>query len=534
MPGGRTPGGTDKGNPAFYQRPVRGPPRRGRRRERARGGLLRCNLGITRLQDAALPVPAPSAGPPLHHRGTPRRDRGSTMQVADTVIEARWVVPVRPRGAVLEHHALVVERGRIAALLPIAQARGRYPHLPRVALEQHALLPGLVNAHTHCAMSLLRGVGDDLPLERWLRERIWPLERSIVSADFVFDGARLAAAEMLRAGVTCCNDSYFFPEQTALGLRSLGMRTVVGILAIDLPSRYASDADDYLRQGLAARDALKDDPLVGFTLAPHAPYTVGDETLRRIATLAEELDLPVHIHVHETAREVADAMAASGCRPLERLDRLGLVGERLIAVHMTQLLDAEIDLIAQRGAAVVHCPASNLKLASGIAPVTQLLRAGVPVAIGSDGAASNNRLDIRAEAALAALLAKGQSGDATALPAWQALECATLQGARALGLEAEIGSLEPGKAADVAAVDLSGIENQPCYDVVSQLLYSAGRENVTHVWVAGRAVLAGRVLPGPGGADMGDAIVQAAAPWHNQIRQRLRQAATTMTTHEKS
>jgi len=450
------------------------------------------------------------------------------MQVADTVIEARWVVPVRPRGAVLEHHALVIERGRIAALLPIAESRSRYPQAPRVVLEQHALLPGLINAHTHCAMSLLRGVGDDLPLERWLRERIWPLERAVVAPDFVYDGARLAAAEMLRAGITCCNDSYFFPEQTAQGLRSLGMRAIVGILTIDFPSRYASDADDYLRQGLAARDAFKGDPLVGFTLAPHAPYTVADDTLRRIAMLAEELDLPVHIHVHETAQEIADSVRTAGCRPLERLDRLGLVGERLIAVHMTQLLDAEIDLLAGRGASVVHCPVSNLKLASGVAPVARLLHAGVPVAIGSDGAASNNRLDVLGEARLAALLAKGQSGDATALPAWQALECATLNGARALGLEAQIGSLEPGKAADVTAVNLAGIENQPCYDVVSQLLYSAGREDVSHVWVDGRAVLVDRVLPGADGADVGLQIVRAAAPWQNHVRQRLRQTASTL------
>jgi 5-methylthioadenosine/S-adenosylhomocysteine deaminase len=297
----------------------------------------------------------------------------------------------------------------------------------------------------------------------------------------------------------------------------------VGILTIDFPSRYASDADDYLRQGLAARDALRGDPLVSFTLAPHAPYTVADATLARVATLAEELDLPVHIHVHETAEEVQDSVKALGCRPLERLDRIGLIGERLIAVHMTQLLDPEIALLAERGASVVHCPTSNLKLASGIAPVNALLRAGVCVALGTDGAASNNRLDVLAEASLAALLAKGQSGDAMALPAWQALECATINGARALGMEARIGSIEPGKEADLAAVHLAGIENQPCYDPVSQLIYSAGRENVTHVWVAGEARMADRVIDPGGNAALAEEILQSAAPWHNQVRQKLRQ-----------
>jgi 5-methylthioadenosine/S-adenosylhomocysteine deaminase len=452
------------------------------------------------------------------------------MQAVETVIEARWVIPVRPRGSVLEHHAVAIERGRIIAVLPIAQARAQYEPSRRVVLDRHALLPGLVNAHCHGAMSLLRGVGDDLPLARWLQERIWPLERAIVSPGFVYDGTRLAAVEMVRAGITCCNDMYFFPAEAAQGFRSLGLRAVVGILTIDFPSRYASDADDYLRQGLAARDALAADPMILFTIAPHAPYTVTDETFERIATLAEELDLPVHMHVHETEEEVERSLRVHGARPLERLDRLGLVTERLIAVHATQLLDAEIDLLARRGASVVHCPASNLKLASGIAPVVKLLDAGVGVAIGTDGAASNNRLDVLGEAWLAALLAKGNSHDATAVPAWQALECATLGGAKALGLAARIGSIEVGKEADLTALDLSAIENQPCYDVISQILHCAGRENVTHVWVAGTPVLLDRIVTHAENPNIADEVLRAAAPWHNQVRQRLRQAHTATTT----
>jgi 5-methylthioadenosine/S-adenosylhomocysteine deaminase len=341
----------------------------------------------------------------------------------------------------------------------------------------------------------------------------------------VYDGARLAAAEMLRAGITVCNDSYFYPAETAQGLRSVGMRAVVGILTIDFPSRYASDADDYLRQGLAARDALAGDPLVRFALAPHASHTVTDATLERIATLAEELDLPVHIHVHETADAVADSVRERGCRPLARLDRLGLVNERLIAVHMTQLLGAEIDLLAQRGTAVVHCPAANLKLASGIAPLADLLGAGVCVALGTDSAAGNNRLDILGEARLASLLAKGSTGDAAAVPAWQALECATIHGAQALGLADRLGSLEPGKEADLVALDLSAIETQPVYDALSQIVYSCGRENVTHVWVAGQAVLEDRLLGGAENPSLESDVLSGAAPWHNQIRQILRQTA---------
>jgi len=444
------------------------------------------------------------------------------MQAVDTLIETRWLIPVRPREIVLEHHAIAIDAGRILDLLPTASARLRYEPARRFVLEDHALLPGLINAHGHSAMSLLRGVADDLPLPRWLSERIWPLERAIVSADFVYDGTRLAAAEMLRAGVTCCNDMYFYPAEAAQALRSLGMRAVVGILAIDFPSRYANDADDYLRQGLAARDALISDPLVHFTIAPHAPYSVTDGTLARVATLAEELDLPVHMHVQETVEEIARSLQQHGCRPLQRLERLGLVSERLVAVHATQMLDAEIQLLAQRGVSVVHCPASNLKLASGFAPVAKLLAAGVGVAIGTDGAASNNRLDILGEARLAALLAKGISTDASVVPDWQALECATLGGAKALGLDERIGSIEVGKEADLTAIDLSPFETQPCYEPISQVLHSAGRENVTHVWVAGEAVLIDRAIAIANGPSLAEEVLRSAAPWHNQVRQCLR------------
>jgi len=444
------------------------------------------------------------------------------MQTVDLLLDCRWLAPVRPAGQVLEDHAVAVDAGRIVAVLPSAQAGLRFSPVERVALDSHLVTPGLINAHTHASMSLLRGVGDDLPLKRWLQDRIWPLEVALVDEKFVYDGARLAGAEMLRAGVTTCSDMYFYPDASARGLRDVGMRAVVGIIAIEFPTRYASDAEDYLRKGLAARDALRDDPLVSFTLAPHAPYTVSDATLGRVAMLAEELDLPVHTHVHETTDELAEAVARSGLRPLARLDRLGLVTERLVAVHAVHLSDAEIRLLAERGASVAHCPASNLKLGSGIARTVDLLAAGVNLVFGTDGAASNNRLDILDEMRLAALLAKGASGDAAALPAMQALECATLNGARALGLESQVGSIEAGKAADLVAFDMNAVETTPLYDPVSHLLYACGRENVSDVWVAGSAVVRKRQLTRTSGSALDGALSPLIGAWQNRVREFLR------------
>jgi 5-methylthioadenosine/S-adenosylhomocysteine deaminase len=451
----------------------------------------------------------------------------AAAQSVDTLIEARWVIPVRPAGAVLEGHSVAVDRGRIVALLPTAQARQSYRPKTTVTLARHALTPGFVNAHVHSAMTLLRGVGDDLPLMRWLQERIWPLEAGLVSEQFVHDGTQLAALEMLRGGVTCCSEMYFYPETAGRALRGVGLRAAVGIIAIEFPTAFASDADDYLRKGLAARDALRADPRVSFTLAPHAPYTVGDATLERIVTLAEELDLPIHMHVHETDGEIAQSIGTHGCRPLARLDRLGLVSERLIAVHAVHLTTEEIHLLAARGASVAHCPASNLKLASGIAPVAALLEAGVNVTLGTDGAASNNRLDILAELRLAALLAKGAAGDAATLPAARALECATLAGARALGLEQRIGSIEVGKEADLAAIEFDALETQPCFDPLSHLVYVCGREHVTDVWVGGDHLLKDHVVRKPQVADAGRAAESSAieariAAWQNSARQLLK------------
>lgn len=431
----------------------------------------------------------------------------------ETLIEARWVVPVRPSGTVLEHHAIAIDaQGRIAALLPTSQARAQFSPKRTVALPDHVVTPGLVNIHAHSAMTLLRGIGDDLPLMDWLQKRIWPLETALVSEQFVYDGTRLAALEMLRSGFTCCSDMYFYPQAAGRALRDVGLRAAVGVMVIEFPTPYASDADDYLRKGLEARDALIDDPRVSFTLAPHAPYTISDATFGRMVTLAEELDAPIHMHVHETQDEIAQSLAEHGCRPLARLERLGVVSERLIAVHAVHLTADEIELLAARASSMAHCPASNLKLASGIAPVTALLKAGVNVAIGTDGAASNNRLDGVSEMRLAALLAKGASGDAQALPAMQALECATLAGARALGLEAQVGSIEVGKQADLAAFDLRDAETQPCFDPISHVVYACGREQVSDVWVGGDHLMQGRAVAAA------TEILAPISAWQNSAR----------------
>ena len=416
------------------------------------------------------------------------------MEAVDTLLHAAWIIPVEPEGAVWPAHSLAIRDGHIVAVLPQAEARLRFTAATEIHLPRQALIPGLVNAHTHGAMNLLRGLADDLPLMSWLGEHIWPAEQRWVDAEFVTVGSRLAIAEMIKGGTTCFNDMYFFPEQTAKVAADCGVRACIGMIVLDFPTRYAADADDYLAKGLALHDAWRDHPLVHTAFAPHAPYTVSDAPLRRIKMLSDELDVPIHMHVHETAGEVADAVGRDGRRPLQRLDELGLLGPNFLAVHMTQLLDAEIDLLARTGTHVLHCPESNLKLASGFCPVAKLLAAGVNVALGTDGAASNNDLDLLAEMRTAALLAKGISGDAAAVPAFQALQMATLGGARALGLADEIGSLLPGKWADVVAVDLGGLDRQPLYHPLSQLVYTAHRDHVTDVWVAGRPLLRAGVL----------------------------------------
>jgi len=408
-------------------------------------------------------------------------------------LDARWVLPIEPAG-LLHLHSLLVSEGRIVAIVPTAIAERDYTAREHVALLTHVLLPGLVNAHTHAAMSLLRGVADDVPLKAWLEQSIWPRESRFVDADFVYDGTLLAAAEMLQGGITCCNDMYFFPDAAARAYRASGMRAMLGLPILDFPTPYAADADGYLHVGLAARDAWKHEPRLLFSLSPHAPYTVADATWTKIVTFARQLDLAIQTHLLETRDERTKSLAEHHLAPLQRLHRLGATGPGFIAIHAVDVNPADIELLAAQRCHVVHCPTSNLKLASGIAPITALKRAGVNVALGSDGAASNNRLDVFGEARLASLIAKVAGNDAAALPAADVLRMATLGGATALGMEDDIGSLERDKQADVIAVNLGGLSHAPCYDPVSHLVHVTGRDQVSDVWVAGERLVADGML----------------------------------------
>lgn len=435
------------------------------------------------------------------------------MPTADLIIHARWIIPVEPDDVIYEHHALAVRNGRIQAILPSEEAHAQFQSGTVIELPSHALIPGLINTHTHAAMTQLRGLAEDMPLKTWLNEHIWPAEARWMSAEFVHDGSELAIAAMVRSGTTCFSDMYFFPEVTADVVTRSGMRACIGLVVVDFPSAWGSGPRDYLTKGMALRDQYKEDPLLSFAFAPHAPYTVAAHWLKEIRTLADELELPIHTHLHETTEEIEQSLAQYGKRPLARLAEMGFLGPNLMAVHMTQLTEPEIVELSHNGVHVIHCPESNLKLASGFCPVAQLLAAGVNVALGTDGAASNNDLDLLGEMRTAALLAKGVADDAAVVPVTTAIRMATLNGARALGLDGEIGSLLPGKWADLAAVDLNTPECQPVYNPLSQLVYAAPSRQVTDVWVAGRQLLRRSELTC---LDVG-AILQRAQRWQQRI-----------------
>ena len=434
------------------------------------------------------------------------------MEAIDLLIDAGWVIPVNPARRVLEDHSVAVRDGRIVAVLPRSQAHAAYIAAERVSLPAHALIPGLINLHTHASMALMRGMADDMPMTQWFQDRIWPAEAKHVSPHFVYDGTLLACAEMLRGGITCFNEMYFYPAEAARAALDMGMRAALGLIVIDVPTAYATDADDYVAKGLALRDALREQPLLSFCMAPHAPYGVSDRTFSRVITLAEELDLPVHMHVHESLDEIERSLATHGMRPLERLRRLGLVGPNLIAVHAIHLTHEEIELLANNGCSVAHCPSSNLKLANGFAPVPGMLAKGVNIGLGTDGSASNNRLDLFQEMRMAALIAKATSADARTLPAIGNSVMATLDGARALRW--------------TTRSDRSSRENLPtsrrwnsrrrrcccCYDPISHIVYAAGRENVVCLG-HGRLLLENRTLKQPPKNDLENLAVL----WQNRL-----------------
>lgn len=410
------------------------------------------------------------------------------------IISSSWIAPVVPRGKILNDHSIVILDDRIENILPTSDALKKYPHASKHELDRHLLIPGLINTHTHAGMSLFRGIADDIPLMDWLNNHMWPAEQQWVNPEFMRDGSQLAIAEMLLSGTTCFNDMYFFPDIVARTAQEMGIRAVVGLIMIDFPSAWANNPDEYFSKGIQTHDEIRPLTRVSSTWAPHAPYTVSDDPLSKVLTYADELQIPIHMHIHETAQEIKDSIDQYGQRPLQRLNGLGLVNPRLLAVHMTQLNDDEIQLAADSGIHVVHCPESNMKLASGICRVADLIDIGVNVSLGTDSAASNNDLDMILEMRSAALLAKISTMDAEALPAWQCLEMATINGAKALNLHDQIGSLEIGKCADIVAVDLGTSGTQPVYNPVSQLVYSASGQHVNHVWVNGKQRVRDRQL----------------------------------------
>ena len=435
------------------------------------------------------------------------------MQQRYQILKPDWIVTVNADFEVLQDHAVVIAGNRIQSLTSIDEIEqlACFAEASIIELPGRVLMPGLVNSHTHAPMTLLRGIADDMPLMQWLGEHIWPAEAKWVDAEFCIDGFRLAAAEMMRSGTTCMNDMYFYADEIARSAQQIGMRVVVGLIVLDFPSVWAQNADEYLHKALAVHDEARGYGLVETAFAPHAPYTVADEPLRQIAMYSNELEVPVHMHVHETASE---AEQKNGKRPLERLDQLNLLNSNLVAVHMTELNEFELERIAEAGVHVAHCPESNLKLASGICPLAKLLDKGVNVCLGTDGAASNNDLDMFGEMRSAAMLAKGSSGDASVCDARKTIEMATINGARALGLADRIGSIEAGKCADLIAVDLDALNTRPLYDPVSQLVYAVASRQVSDVWIDGGAQL----RDGEFCQLDTDRIIATATSWAHKIR----------------
>jgi len=445
--------------------------------------------------------------PTVDKYGNPASSRQADF-TPDLIIAPRWLIPVEPDDTVLTDHVAVIAHGKIHAIEERDRARAAWPGAEWLERPEHVLIPGLINTHTHAPMSLLRGYADDLPLDRWLSEHIWPAEQRWAGAEFVRDGADLAILEMIRGGTTCFHDMYLFPNEVAAVAAERGIRAIVSVIVIEVPTAWATTVEEYLDRGLEVHDRYREHPLISTSFGPHAPYTVSDAAIERIVTLANQLDMVIQMHIHETAAEVSEAVAATGMRPLARLDKLGALSPLLTAVHMNALETDEIALLKDRGVSVIHCPESGMKLASGLCRVAELTAAGVNVAIGTDGAASNNDLDMFGEMRTAALLAKAQSGDAGSVPAATALRMATLHGARALGLDNETGSLVAGKAADMVCVSLAAPACQPVHNALSQLVYSASRDQVTDVWVAGRQLYgAGNFLT----ADAADVIERANA-----------------------
>jgi len=407
----------------------------------------------------------------------------------DLAVSARWVVPIVPKHTVFENCTLIANKGKIIAIIPTVEAQKNYEATTWHTLDSHILMPGLINSHGHAAMSLLRGYADDLPLKPWLEQHIWPAEQKWVDEAFVEDGSKLAIAEMLLSGTTCFADMYFFPEITAKVALEAGIRSQLAFTIMDFPTPWANGADECFDKGFALQDTYRSHDLINIAFGPHAPYTVSNDVFTKIAHYAKERQSPIQVHLHETAEEVNTSLKAYGMRPIERLAKLGVLSPFTQCVHMTQINDVDIEILQSSGAHVVHCPESNLKLASGLCPTDKLLNAHINVALGTDGAASNNDLNMLMEMQTAALVGKHAAGDASAICAHTALEIATLNGAKALGIADTIGSLEVGKAADMIAINMDHIGMQPLHNPINQLIYCANNAHVEHVWVNGKPLV---------------------------------------------
>tara|TARA_R110002072_G_scaffold24747_3_gene83671 strand:- start:7165 stop:8496 length:1332 start_codon:yes stop_codon:yes gene_type:complete len=438
-------------------------------------------------------------------------------QRVDSIIYASHIIPVIPKGLALTNHAIVVDKGIILAILPQKECEALFSSSQNHSVNTHVIMPGLINAHGHAAMTLFRGLADDLPLMVWLNDHIWPAEGKWVSEEFVYDGTKLAIAEMIRSGTSCFSDMYFFPEMAAKAATEMGIRAQLCCPILDFPTAWGSGPEEYIQKSLALHEQYKDSKSIQIALGPHAPYTVSNGPLQEIKKLAIEKNIPVQIHLHETQFEVDEAITNSGLRPIQRLANLGLISHDLAlqCVHMTALTDQDITILKNSRAHIIHCPESNLKLASGFCETDKLLKQNINIALGTDGAASNNDLDMFGEMRTAALIAKAIAQDASAFDAVTAIEAATINGAKALGIEHITGSLEPGKSADFIAIDLNKLNSRPSYNIHSDIVYSINSQQVSDHWIQGKHLLKEGNLTHINEA----AILKNAQEWAEKIQQ---------------
>ena len=417
------------------------------------------------------------------------------MKIVDKIIRPKWILPIMPDNQVIENSSLIIKAGKILEICSREDEKERYSSKEIYHLPGHAVLPSFVNCHTHLAMSYYRGLGDDLPLMEWLNNYIWPAEAATVSESLVFDGTQHALIESIRSGVGCVNDHYFFMPKVVDALRSAGLRGVVSNCLLHFGTPWAPTLSHCFAEAEHLFKYTQNDKLIHSAYGPHSPYGTDDDSMQQVTESAEKRGAKIHIHLHESEHEIVEYKKQNeGLSPIEKFHQKGWLNSRMIAVHMTQITDHEIDLVYQSEASIVHCPESNMKLASGVAPIQKMINKGINVALGTDGAASNNDLDMIGEMRSAAFLAKVSTMNSSNLSAETVLRMATYNGAKALGLENEIGSLEIGKSADIIAIDLNMPETQPVYNPISQIVYAASRDQVSHMWVAGNNIMQNRKI----------------------------------------